>query len=58
MSERRIKKKWGFADAVWEQLGEDDGLVEAICPATSDTVMARTSFASTNRSLSVSHTSS
>ena len=30
MSERRIKKKWGFADAVWTQLGDDEALVEAI----------------------------
>jgi hypothetical protein len=30
MSEKRIKKKWGWDDAVWDKLGEDEELVEAI----------------------------
>jgi hypothetical protein len=30
MSERRIRKKWGFTDATWDQLGENEDLIEAI----------------------------
>jgi hypothetical protein len=30
VSERRIKKKYGFTDSVWNKLGADENLIEAI----------------------------